>query len=146
MATLRFRIFRAAARICAVIAVVIASASHPALAQTVGTREDIAKILILENVKITDGAVSGEVVNRSHNIVRDVQLLIRHLWLWDRETKPGANDPSTAIYYNLGKDIAPGSRLPFTYRPTTPLAKIPGGDFETTVVIAGLAEVIPQSK
>jgi hypothetical protein len=72
--------------------------------------------------------------------------LIRHIWLWDRETKPGSNDPSSAGYYNPGKDIPPGGRLPFTYKPAPPLPRMPGGHFVTTVAIAGFAEIVPPTK
>ncbi|MGH7875220.1 MAG: hypothetical protein ACREQO_23755 [Candidatus Binatia bacterium] len=132
--------------VCATIAAAIAAADHLTLAQDVRTRAEAARFVDLENVRITEGTVSGDVANRSRDTVRDVQLLIRHIWLWDRETKPGSNDPSTASYYALGKDLPPGGRLSFTYKPTTPLSKMAGGHFVTTVAIAGFAQVIQQSK
>jgi hypothetical protein len=46
----------------------------------------------------------------------------------------------------LPKEIPAGGRLPFTYSPSPPLPKAPGGRFETTVAIAGYVEVIPQTK
>jgi hypothetical protein len=48
--------------------------------------------------------------------VRDVQLLIRYTWLWYNETKPGKDDPGTSTYYTLPKEIAPGARLPFSFK------------------------------
>jgi hypothetical protein len=124
MATTRLSFFRSIATICAIV-VVTASATQRALAQDVRTREEAAKILEIENATVTDSAVSGDVVNRSRNTVRDVELLIRHIWLWDRETKPGTNDPSTSAYYKLEKDIPSGSRVPFSYQPAIPLPKWP---------------------
>ena len=116
MATTGFSFLRSIATICAIV-LVTASATQRALARDVRTREEAARILEIENATVTDSAVSGDVVNRSRNTGRDVQLLIRHIWLWDRETKPGTNDPSTSAYYKLEKDIPPGSRVPFTYQP-----------------------------
>lgn len=135
-----------AAIVCATIVVAVAAADHPTLAQDVRTRAEAARFVDLENVRITEDTVSGDVANRSGNAVRDVQLLIRHIWLWDRETKPGSNDPSSASYYDLGKDIPPGGRLPFVYKPATPLSKMAGGHFVTTAAIAGFAQVIQPSK
>ncbi|HVO94615.1 MAG TPA: hypothetical protein VMT22_17330 [Terriglobales bacterium] len=145
METIRLFISRAAAQICFITAMAALASGH-LLAQDVRTHEEVAKILSLENETATDDGVSAEVVNRSRNVVRDVQLLIRHIWLWDRETKPGANDPSTSTYYALGKDIPPGGRISLNYKPTTPLPRMAGGHFITTVSIAGFAEVIPQSR
>jgi hypothetical protein len=145
MATTGLSFLRSIATICAIV-FVTASATQRALAQDVRTREEAARILEIENATVTDSAVSGDVVNRSRNTVRDVQLLIRHIWLWDRETKPGTNDPSTSAYYKLEKDILPGSRVPFTYQPAIPLPKMAGGHFVTTVAIGGFAELILQSR
>lgn len=114
-------------------------------AQMVRERGEIAKLLTLDKVNVADGAVSGNVVNHSPHTMRNVQLFIRYTWLWDNETKPGANDPGTSAYYTLPKEIAAGEHLPFTFKPSPPLAKMPGGHFETSVAIAGFTEVIPQT-
>jgi hypothetical protein len=114
--------------------------------QMVRDRQDTAKLLVLDKVNVADGAVSGEVVNRSSHTIRDVQLFIRHTWLWDKETKPGANDPGTSAYHTLPNEIPAGGRARFDFKPSPPLAKIAGGHFETTVDIAGFTEVIPQTK
>jgi hypothetical protein len=114
--------------------------------QNVRTREDGARILTIEKIAVADGVVTGEVLNRSLNTLRDAQLLIRYTWLWEHETKPGKEDPSTSTYYTLPKEIPPGGRLPFTYKPSPPLPKVSGGHFETSVAIAGFTEVVPQTK
>ncbi len=114
--------------------------------QGVRTREEIGRILSIEKLIVADGAVSGEVLNHSANTVRDVQLFIRYTWLWDNETKPGKDDPGTSAYYTLAREIPPGGRLPFNFKPSTPLTKSSNGHFETTVAIAGFAEIISQVK
>lgn len=123
-------------------AAIFVSLPHSALPQSVRGREDIARILTVEKVNITDGTVSGEVYNRSSNTVRDVQLFIRYTWLWANEMKPGKDDPGTSVYYTLPAEIPPGGRLPFTYKPSPPLSKMAGGHFETSVAIGGFTEVI----
>lgn len=120
--------------------------AHAAHSQTVRERGDIAAVLTIENLSVQEGLVAGEIFNRSAHTVRDVQVLIRNTWLWDEEFKPGKDDPGTSVYYTLPKEIPAGGRLPFTYSPSPPLPKAPGGRFQTTVAIAGYAEVIPQMK
>lgn len=120
----------------------------PALgtAQQVRSREGLSRTLTIENLQVVDGAVSGEISNRSPYAVRDVQLFIRHTWLWDNETKPGKDDPGRSAYQALTGEISPGGRLSFKYQPSPPLPKKAGGRFETTVAIAGYTEIIPQSR
>ncbi len=128
------------------LAVVILAWISPARSQTFRSREEIERVLIIDKVSIKDGVVSGEVHNRSRYVVREVQLFIRYTWLWDDEFKPGKVDPGTSTYYTLPKEIPPGGQLPFTYTPSPPLPKVAGGRFETSVSVAGFAEVIPQAK
>ena len=118
----------------------------PAWSQSVRAHDETARIVTIEKITVADSVVSGEVFNRSSNNVRDVQLLIRYTWLWDNETKPGKDDPGTSTYYTLPKEIAPGARLPFSFKPSPPLPQVTGGHFETSVAIAGFAEVIQQTR
>src|SRR5262249_39602199 len=41
-----------------------------------------------------------------------------------------------------GDEIAPGGQVPFTIRPSTPLAEGRGGHFMTTIAIASVAEIV----
>ena len=133
---------------CTVIclALFVTLLAYSAGSQTVRERVEIAAVLAIEKLSVQEGVISGEVYNRSSNTIRDVQLFIRHTWLWDEEFKPGKDDPGTSVYYTLPKEIPAGGRLPFTHSPSPPLPKASGGRFEITVAIAGYAEVIPQSK
>jgi cation transporter-like permease len=51
--------------------------------QNVRDREEIVRILTVEKITVADGVISGEVLNRSANTLRDVQLFICYTWLWD---------------------------------------------------------------
>lgn len=137
------RLFNGALMWSALFATLLA---HPAGSQTVRERAEIAAVLAIEKLSMQDGVVAGEILNRSPHMIREVQLFIRYTWFWDEEFKPGKDDPGTSIYYTLPKEIPAGGRLPFTYSPSPPLPKAPGGRFETTVAIAGYAEVILQTK
>jgi hypothetical protein len=133
--------------LCALsLGAIVASADHRSWAQNVASREDAARVLTVENLKVEDGGVSGVVHNRSSRLVRDVQLFIRYTWLWDNEMKPGKDDPGTSVYFPLAESIPPGGQAPFTYRPAAPLGKMAGGHYLTSVSIGGFTEVIPQTK
>jgi hypothetical protein len=117
-----------------------------ALAQNIRSQEEAGRIVAIDKLSVQDGAVAGEIHNRSSRTVRDVQLFVRHTWLWNNEFKPGTDDPGTSAYHTVAGDIPPGGRMPFKYTPSPPLPKRADGYFVTTVLIAGYTEVIPQSK
>jgi len=118
--------------------------SSTAQTQRVRSAEDTARILAIEKIAVRAGMISGEVHNKFGHAVRDVQLLIRYIWLWDDELNPGKVDPDTPTYFTLNQTIDPGVKIGFDYKPSPPLPKIAGGRFETTVTIAGFTEIIPQ--
>lgn len=114
--------------------------------QTVSTHQEIARVLVLENVTVNDGVVSGVVHNKSSHIVRDVDLFIRYTWLWDDEYHPGKLDPGTSAIYSLKQEMSPGARVRFTFTPSPPLPKVIGGHFDISASVAGFTEVIPQKR
>ncbi|HET7007194.1 MAG TPA: hypothetical protein VFK65_16940 [Candidatus Binatia bacterium] len=124
------------------VALVVVAIAQTAFSQAVKSTTELEKIAIIEKLTVRDGVVSGEVVNRSANRLRDVQLFVRYTWLWDDEMKPGKVDPGTSTFYTLTQEIVPKGRLPFTFTPSPPLPRIAGGHFETSVTIAGFAQVI----
>jgi hypothetical protein len=101
----------------------------------------LARTVDVEDVTVRDGTVSGTIVNRTGNTLRDVRLVIRHLWLWNNEMHPGTDDPSRAEYYTVPGEIPPNGRQAFTYRPSTPLPEGRAGRFETDVRVASVVEV-----
>ena len=98
----------------------------------------------IRNVKVQDG-VSGEVVNSSPNVIRDVQLLIRYTWLWKNEMKPGEDNRSDAVFYSVEGEIPPGGSKPFTYRPSSAM-KEDAGRYEVSVKVAGFTQLVPVKK
>ena len=113
-----------------------------AISQTVLSKEQVSRVLVLNNVSAQDGVVSGEIRNNSSNTVRDVQLLIRYDWLWKNEFHPGKDDPGRSVYYNVPGEIPPGGTARFQYTPNPPLPKRTDGSFQVSVSVAGFAEVI----
>jgi hypothetical protein len=117
-----------------------------AISQTVLSKDQSSRVLVLNNVSAQDGVVSGELRNNSSNLVRDVQLLIRYEWLWRNEFHPGTDDPGSSVYYNVPGEIPPGGTARFQYTPNPPLPKRTDGSFQISVSVAGFTEVIPQRR
>jgi hypothetical protein len=130
------------------LSLILALWPKPSFSQTVLSQEQAGRTLAIEKLAPqADGTVSGEIRNNSKNTVRDVQLFVRHTFLWKNEYHPGKESPSAASYPTISGDIAPGGSLPFKFTPTPPLPKRADGRFlPPTVSIAGFTQVIPQSK
>lgn len=133
---------RAAKAIFVLVSLAIVFWWQNTLAQTLRSKEEINRILAIEKVTVKDGTVTGEIQNLSPNTLRDVQLYIRDIWLWDNEFHPGNNDPSTGFVYTVPQEIPPGGRGSFTFSPSPSLPKASGGRFMTQVSPAGYTEVI----
>lgn len=113
-----------------------------AYADAVGVGEVNQRIVTVNNVTVHDGVVSGEIVNHSNQDIRDVELLIRHMWRWHNEFRPGDNDPGMAWYRTVRNIIRPGESARFTVNDiATPPART-DGQFQTMVSVAGFTEVI----
>ena len=90
----------------------LAAALGSALAAADGVLEDgkSAAVVSVASLKVEDGVVSGELVNRSKWPLREVQLLIRYIWQWKSEFKPGEDVQGRAVYYTVEKEITPGGK------------------------------------
>ena len=78
------------------IGAAIGSRATPTLSDTLLSGDQAAQVVTIRN--LTVGVVSGELVNRSARQLRDVQLLIRYVWLWNDEFHPGQDELGEAIY------------------------------------------------
>src|SRR5262249_9625670 len=99
--------------------------------------------VVVRDVRGGDDAVSGVVANRASDPVRNVRLLIDHVWLWGDERHPGDDDFSRLDDYVVPQEIPPGGQVSFTVRPSTPLHEGPGGRFMTDVTV-GSFEILQQ--
>jgi hypothetical protein len=122
-----------------VLSCILVSSAAPA--QTDVSSQAAPTDVIVRNVAVDDGVVTGIVENRSSLTVRDVRLLIRHTWLWKNERDPGENNPGRADYHTITDDIPPGQITTFTYRPLPPLPVRTDGRFDTSVEVVGFVEV-----
>lgn len=114
---------------------------RPIITEALVSDRDIARAVVVRDVTVENGTVSGAVVNNSGRLLRDVKLQIRYDWLWNKEFTPGANSPSRAVYYSLPEEIPPGGSVPFTYRPELPLPHRTDGSFVTSVQVVGFTQI-----
>jgi len=124
------------------LTLVLASASASAAQPLVSVKQS-AESIEVRNLEFRDSVVSGEIVNRSRRDVRNVELLVRHIWHWKNEFHPGSDEVGTASYYTVEKTIPAGAAIPFTYRQGTTSTVRTDGQYETAVSVAGFTEIIP---
>jgi hypothetical protein len=126
-----------------VVAILTMAYGASGFAATVLGGDESSRVVAIRNLAVKEGTVTGDLVNTSPRTLRDVQLLIRHTWLWKNEMHPGEDSASDAVYYTVEGDIPAGGTKPFTYRPASPLPSRPDGSYETSVSVAGYSELIP---
>ena len=105
--------------------------------------ENAVQKVEIRTVQVQGNVISGEVINRSRNSVRNLELLVQHHWLWKNEFKPGDVSPGKSVYVVLDKELRPRESAPFTAPIEPPTLSRPDGYFVTEVTLAGFTEIIP---
>jgi hypothetical protein len=116
----------------------VSAATTQALPIVTGSGQSLRDVT-LRNVKITDGVVSGIVVNNTRNQLKNVDLMFRYGWMWKHEFAPGTDNPGWAVVRTVD-GISPGGEFPFTYSPESPLPVRSDGHFEISVIVAGFTQ------
>jgi hypothetical protein len=106
---------------------------------------EVSKLVAIHNKTMKDNIVSGELLNLSSHRIRDVELLIRQIWHWNNEFRPGANPPGAADYYTVTAETPSGVSERFTYKLSPPPSRS-DGYFETVVTVAGFTEIKQQGE
>ena len=109
-------------------------------------KETADQVLTLERIAITDGEVSGELVNRSSQGVYGVELQVLYSWRWNNDFHPGRDDPGRAEYFKIDKEISPGQRVPFVHKPSPPLSARKDGTFEITIKVVSFTRIFRETK
>jgi len=109
---------------------------------TVVASAEAARTIVINDLTVHEGSVSGTVVNKSSATVRDVALLLRQVWQWKNERHPGTDSPGRTLPFTLRGDVAPNASAPFTFQ-TPPLPQRSDGRFVTTMDVTGFTEVGP---
>jgi hypothetical protein len=132
---------------CAVTAMTIGMLATPAGALTraapISARQASQDVMATD-VCMHDGTISGNVLNKSGDTLRDVKLMIDHAWLWKNEFHPGTNDPSRTDFYTLPQVIPAHGSVAFEYHTNPPLPHRTDGRFDTTVKVMDFTEVPAQ--
>jgi hypothetical protein len=127
-----------------VAALVLSCGVARAQPETVTTRRDMSGVVGLRDVQAQGGVVTGTVVNQGPHQLRDVQLLIRHAWVWNDDRHPGPVNPGTSSFVTVAGPIAPGAGAPFSFRePSSGVEDGAAGHFTTDVQPMGYTEVVP---
>lgn len=132
---------RATILIALALGLTVVSRAASAAPQTIVSGDEAARAVVVTGAKMEKGELSGTLVNRSPRPIRDVELLVNHVWLWQNERHPGEDNPGRSDYYTVHREIPPNGSVTFTYRPTPPLPQRADGRFDTSVQIVGLVEV-----
>lgn len=98
--------------------------------------EELSRMLVVEGIEDQGGRVSGRLVNKSENLIRNVKLVIQYSWRWKNERRPGTDNFSFAVDYVLPEAINPGQSAAFTYQPPSPPPSRLDGYFQVEVTIA----------
>ena len=124
------------------LVVVCAQTATPAATrESLVTGASASATAAVVNVAAQDGTVSGVLVNKSDRTLRDIQLLIRHTWMWNNERHPGASSPGRAEFYTLAGPVPPGASVPFTEHDVSPLPQRSDGHFTTSIDVVSFMQV-----
>jgi hypothetical protein len=109
-------------------------------------KETADQVLTLERIAITDGEVSGELVNRSSQGVYGIELQVLYSWRWNNDFHPGRDDPGRAEYFKIDKEISPGQRVPFVHKPSPPLPARKDGTFDISIKVISFTRIFRETK
>src|SRR5688500_14869675 len=84
-------------------------------AQGVLNPQQAAKIVAIEDLRVSPTGVRGVVVNRTPHIIRDVEVVVQYHWLWDNEFKPGNDSPGQTVVHRIDGELQPGQSAPFNH-------------------------------
>ena len=103
---------------------------------------EAARTIVIDNLAVHEGSVSGTVVNKSSATLRGVELSLRQVWFWTDERHPGTDSPGRTLPFTLAGEVAPNGSAPFTFQ-TPPLDPRSDGRFVSTMDVTGFTEVGP---
>jgi hypothetical protein len=111
-------------------------------AETLVPGADLGPGVTVRNVAFADGGVTGVVANQSPNVVKNVQILVRYIWLWNDERNPGPDSPGRSDYTTVLGEIPPGSALSFrsVSDPPLPLNRS-DGHFTVEAHVVGFTQI-----
>ena len=139
VATWALTVVTAASAVAGTVTVVAAAST---VAGTVTITDDDHSAPVQVTSATFDGdTVSGTVINRGADEVRDIRLLVDIAFLWKDETKPGDVNPGRAAVFTVAGPLPPQGRLSFDFRPEPPLEERTDGRYQPKVRVTGYQTV-----
>ncbi len=117
----------------------VASAATRASPSVLFGSEALSRDVVVRDLQVHDGAVSGVVVNNTGNQLTNVDLLVRFGWRWKHERAPGKESPGRAVVRTL-ENIPLGGETPFNYSPEFGFPARSDGHYEISVVVVGYTQ------
>jgi len=113
-----------------------------ALGDEVDSREMAASKLELRGVECrSDGSVTGMIVNGADVPIKDVKLLVSHVWSWTHERHPGEDDPNRTSHVRIAGEIPANGSVLFSYSPHPALQMPADGKCRTTAAVQSFTEI-----
>jgi hypothetical protein len=91
--------------------------------------EDPSGLIAVTDVSRRGNVVTGILVNRGSDELRNVRLLVDIAFLWANEFSPGDDSPGRAVVLTVPGPIAPNARLAFELTPNPPLPERTDGRY-----------------
>jgi hypothetical protein len=124
------------------VSIAVALALTPALqvnvqaAETLVTeRENMASMIDVSEVQADASMVSGKLVNRTADSLRDMKLVVTDDFTFSGKRQPGSENPSQVTEMQVVGPIPPRGSIPFNLDRALPDRK--DGTFSTSVSVVG---------
>jgi hypothetical protein len=124
----------------ALVLTVVPAARAGAAGVTITDEEHNAAVQVT-SATFDGDRVSGTVINRGNDEVRDIRLLIDIAFLWNDETKPGEANPGRAFVFTVAGPLPRQGGLSFDLRPEPPLEERSDGRYQPKVRVTGYQTV-----
>lgn len=99
-----------------------------------------AQNVVIEGLKVTEGAVSGTIVNQSSVALQAVRLNLSQTFLWDTDRKPTGESPGRTLQFEVAGEIPPKASAPFNYE-IPPLQPRTDGRYVSSMSVTSFTEI-----
>lgn len=106
--------------------------------EAVLTEDQMAGVVEIKDVQADGNAVTGNVVNRTNDTLRNLRVKISDVFRRTDERKPGSHDPSQAGEARIAGPVPPHTAVPFRYERPASLPERKDGTFKTDVAVVSV--------
>ena len=138
-ARVRFPLRKTVMLVAGVLAGALFAPSGATAAEQLVPKDQATQVVNVTDVAMQDGTITGKLVNKSNDTLRDVKLIIDQAWLWNNERRPGTDNPSRTDFYVV-PEIPPRGSVTFQYRSPAPTQRT-DGHFTAHVEVESFTQV-----